>query len=482
MDIKFECPSCKQPLEATLNMAGQLIHCPNCQHPIEIPQPKLTWKQSLKVKTTDALKWCGIKIAETWQSGRKGKIICIETTIIFILAVSLMLERGRVRCYASRLVDASPNETDFPVKTASGRDETSRQIAPASSTTALSEEKRNPYIEKVNEQNGIKLEQIPKEEEEEVSRKLAEWEQTLTEKEPLTQERTKQSSSQCVSSIQASDLSTLPFNAVFMDMFEVVCPSDEGMVFAFTSLGSNIRILQSTSSGILVGTATGSSPFWGDFEENMGASRVVWIETGATRYEEGRALKSGFYVRCGLYSYTDTDDAEHTVARYVAVTDQKTISMLEAEQKRRIKEEDEKKEAEKTAEAARKEAEEAAEAASEVYDAIELDIPIQSLCGFKLGASPGQIRGLIKQDNGLPVKMIGPISCSDYRMATPFLVFTNVNISFSSDRGPDKHLTGVRFSAEFVRDQFTDESIVTEFNKISELLQKKINPSFHIRR
>lgn len=36
-DIKFNCPSCKQSLEAPPDMAGQLIDCPACKQTIEIP-------------------------------------------------------------------------------------------------------------------------------------------------------------------------------------------------------------------------------------------------------------------------------------------------------------------------------------------------------------------------------------------------------------------------------------------------------------
>jgi len=39
-DIKFNCPSCKQSLEAPRDMAGQLIECPTCKKTIEIPIPR----------------------------------------------------------------------------------------------------------------------------------------------------------------------------------------------------------------------------------------------------------------------------------------------------------------------------------------------------------------------------------------------------------------------------------------------------------
>lgn len=36
-DINFECPSCKQPLEAPGELANELIECPSCHATIEVP-------------------------------------------------------------------------------------------------------------------------------------------------------------------------------------------------------------------------------------------------------------------------------------------------------------------------------------------------------------------------------------------------------------------------------------------------------------
>src|SRR5262245_47937261 len=38
-DVHFECPKCKQPLDASVQLAGQLIECPTCNERIEIPVP-----------------------------------------------------------------------------------------------------------------------------------------------------------------------------------------------------------------------------------------------------------------------------------------------------------------------------------------------------------------------------------------------------------------------------------------------------------
>ncbi|MEI8064556.1 MAG: hypothetical protein WCH84_10900, partial [Verrucomicrobiota bacterium] len=36
-DFTFSCPHCKQSLEASDEMRGQLVDCPTCKKPIEIP-------------------------------------------------------------------------------------------------------------------------------------------------------------------------------------------------------------------------------------------------------------------------------------------------------------------------------------------------------------------------------------------------------------------------------------------------------------
>lgn len=44
-DIKFNCPGCRQSLEAPPDMAGQLIDCPSCKISIEIPQARALERQ-----------------------------------------------------------------------------------------------------------------------------------------------------------------------------------------------------------------------------------------------------------------------------------------------------------------------------------------------------------------------------------------------------------------------------------------------------
>ena len=36
-DIHFECPKCKQPIDAPQELVAQLIECPTCKETIEVP-------------------------------------------------------------------------------------------------------------------------------------------------------------------------------------------------------------------------------------------------------------------------------------------------------------------------------------------------------------------------------------------------------------------------------------------------------------
>ena len=53
-DIHFECPKCKQPIDAPEELVAQLIECPTCKETIEVPvcsQPKETTKPPNPPKT-----------------------------------------------------------------------------------------------------------------------------------------------------------------------------------------------------------------------------------------------------------------------------------------------------------------------------------------------------------------------------------------------------------------------------------------------
>ena len=44
-DISFQCPFCKQPMDAPASMMGQLIDCPGCGKPIEVAKTIPDWKR-----------------------------------------------------------------------------------------------------------------------------------------------------------------------------------------------------------------------------------------------------------------------------------------------------------------------------------------------------------------------------------------------------------------------------------------------------
>ena len=53
-DFSFACPSCKQVLEASDDMAGQVVECPACQQQITIPCPETAAPQEEVAAPQDA--------------------------------------------------------------------------------------------------------------------------------------------------------------------------------------------------------------------------------------------------------------------------------------------------------------------------------------------------------------------------------------------------------------------------------------------
>ena len=44
-DLTFQCPFCKQPMEAPASMMGQLVDCPGCGKPVEVAKKIPDWKR-----------------------------------------------------------------------------------------------------------------------------------------------------------------------------------------------------------------------------------------------------------------------------------------------------------------------------------------------------------------------------------------------------------------------------------------------------
>lgn len=268
--------------------------------------------------------------------------------------------------------------------------------------------------------------------------------------------------------LAASALSENDFTHVFIGD----PADDEGTIYAH-GRSANIQVFQSTSEGLLVGYAQGANPFTAQAEnlmENLGVSfdRVVWVDTKTRLNEENRPLRAGFYVRKGMHSHVGTDGGEHILAQYVEITDPKAVEMLKAEQKRRV---EEKRIAEQ----------EAAELANE-RGAYELNLPIKSLCGFKLGAPPSQVKGLLLHEDGSPVRvmsygtdMMG--NTTKFRLAKPFRLFTHVEVKFA-DNGVGKHLESVELRGTPDLKKFTRESYFAEVEATAQLIERKFGIQF----
>ena len=262
------------------------------------------------------------------------------------------------------------------------------------------------------------------------------------------------------------------FNKVFGSAKE-----DEGMVYKHSSeKWSTVKVLQSTKEGNLVGRDD--------------SERLVWVVTPGTRHEDGERLKAGYYVRRGMYEYEGVDGGEHAVARYVQITDKGTLERIEKEdQALQAKWQAEREareaaqEAEKQAEAAKRKAEEearrqAARVAAE-QGAYELDIPVKSLCGFKLGAPPSQVKDLLRYDNGEPVEdLVTEVNRRQipFRLAKPFRLFTHAIVWFE-DKGAGKHLSTVELYAK-VDENASRESYVQEAQALVDMIEKKLGIKF----
>lgn len=88
-DIKFDCPRCKQSLEAPDDMAGQHVVCPTCTHRFTIPTPTTTRAHSAKPPT----------------SGNKLHLIGAPTILVILLALTLPFLS--VSCSNQKLVSSS---------------------------------------------------------------------------------------------------------------------------------------------------------------------------------------------------------------------------------------------------------------------------------------------------------------------------------------------------------------------------------------
>ena len=243
------------------------------------------------------------------------------------------------------------------------------------------------------------------------------------------------------------------FSKVFMG-----AQADEGKIYKFES-NISIKVLQAMKKGNLVGYMQGANPFAGRLEslfKSFGGSlnRIVWVETPGKRYEDGETLGEGFYIRRGSYEYKGTDGGEHTVARYVEVTDEATLKTIQ----KQIKDE------------------EAAEAQAKLEaegQPFEVNAPIKSLCGFAIGATPSSVKSLLINPSEGNSLVDGKYTV-DGKMVTPFRHFDFAELKFSP--APilgGMHLTSIHLKASDGVPQELGGNVYGEIKTIAAMLEKK---------
>lgn len=471
-----------------------------------------------KQKAVASAAWCKEKISGTWQSGPKGKAICLGAAAALLLAVFLpncgrkekaqpdavaalfqqlaeaQAEIKRVQADAqAKIAEANAAVAAEREQLAAERKELLAEVeARRREAAAQTQQAHNEFQQQLMDQIEAEHMRVQAELQAQRDAEQAARERRLAEMEVRRQEIAAQNAARvkanqekalarkqamedarnhvpaATGELSASALSEKDFSQVFIGD----APDDEGTVYAH-GRSDNIRVYQSTSSGLVVGYEQGTSPYAAQVEGlmgNLGVSfdRVVWVDTKTRLNEENRPLRDGFYVRKGMHSHIGTDGAEHVLAQYVEITDPKSVEMLKAEQKRRI---EEKRIAEQ----------EAAELADE-RGAYELNLPIKSLCGFKLGAPPSQVKGLLLHEDGTPVRAMSYRSDmfgnqSKYRLAKPFRLFTHAEVHFA-DSGVGKHLESVELKGTPDLKKYTRESYFAEVEATARLIERKFGIQF----
>ena len=242
----------------------------------------------------------------------------------------------------------------------------------------------------------------------------------------------------------------------FSDVF-MGAKADEGVIYKFSS-NISIKVLQATKEGNLVGYIQGANPFADGLESLFGSfggsfDRIVWVVTPGKLYEDNQTLGSGFYIRRGSYEYEGTDGGTHTVARYVEVTDEATLTKIQ----KHIEDE-------KAAEAQAK-----LEAEGQPF---EVNAPVKSLCGFSIGATPNSVKSLFTDLSEGEDTMSGIL-------ATPFRHFDFAQLKFSP--APvlgGKHLSVVTLTVKGRSPLTSAKEAFEEVETIVAMLEKKFGITF----
>ena len=111
IDFTFNCPHCKQSLEASADMEAELIDCPSCNKMIEIPSPTHIREQAVaranasRTKScpycaeqihrfAQKCKHCGEFLDEALSSPKKGKGSQIKLALVILVVTSAVIVLG----------------------------------------------------------------------------------------------------------------------------------------------------------------------------------------------------------------------------------------------------------------------------------------------------------------------------------------------------------------------------------------------------
>lgn len=454
--------------------------------------------EAAKRMALDAAAWSKAKTLALWKSGPKGKAICIGCVAAFLLVVFMpgggkkeVAKTDSSALSAKQRVEAQAEMQRMQVESQEKAAVENDEMLAEMEEKAMAEAEAEALVQIQVLQEAMKQQQAAAQAEAEARRVEMEQRQAAEEarRKQIADERAArlkaeqeavQARKQAIEDaknhiptdtgkLEASALSDKSFSQVFIG----ASSDDEGTIYAH-GRDESIRVFQSTSRGLLVGYAQGTSQVAAQVESFMGSlgasfDRVVWVDTKTRLNEDNSPLRPGFYVRKGMHSYIGTDGGEHTLAQYVEISDEKTVTMLKNELRRR---EQEKKIA----------AAEAQELAEE-HGSIEVDVPIKSLLGFKLGVPPSQVKPLLRNDDGTAVRILNHRTLlggghTNYRLATPFRLFTRAEVYFS-DRGNGKHLERVHFRGDdFNSAKYTQQSYEAEVENAVRLIEKKFGITF----
>ena len=112
-----------------------------------------------------------------------------------------------------------------------------------------------------------------------------------------------------------------------------------------------------------------------------------------------------------------------------------------------------------------------------MISAIDVDVPIKSLCGFTFGSTPSQNWNMFKENEGrfFKHKQSENFSYEDSgTLVKPFRWFTKGKINFSFVSGMQEYLESVTLESEdFDFNKVTVNSVLEEVKKVKGVIEKK---------